>query len=49
MTKSERIEKFSRKGIKNGMYGKTHSSQVKNIISTKNKEKIPINKGKTLE
>lgn len=49
MSKTERIEKFSRKGIKNGMYGKTHSIHVKNIISSKNKGNIPINKGKTLE
>lgn len=49
MSKSERIEKFSRKGVENGMYGKTHSISVKNIISSKNKGNIPINKGKTLE
>lgn len=49
MTESERIEKFARKGTKNGMYGKTHSERVKRIISEKNKGSCPVNKGKTLE
>lgn len=49
MSKEERIQKFSRKETKNGMYGKTHSNKVKKIISFKNKGKSPINKGKTLE
>lgn len=49
MSKSERIEKFSRSGVKNGMYGKSHTAEVKKIISSKNKGNIPINKGKSLE
>lgn len=39
MSKSERIEKFSRSGVKNGMYGKSHTAEVKKIISSKNKGK----------
>lgn len=49
MSKSERIEKFSRSGVKNGMYGKSHTSEVKKLISSKNKGNIPVNKGKSLE
>lgn len=49
MTKEERINKFSRKGINNGMYGRNHSEYVKRKLSLLNKGKVPINKNKSLE
>ena len=49
LTKDERISKFARKGINNGMYGRTHSDEVKIRLSILNKGKSPINKGKCLE
>lgn len=49
MTKEERIDRFARKGAKNGMYGKTHSEEVKRNLSVLNKGNIPVNKGKSLE
>ena len=49
MSPEEKIDKFSRSGIKNGMYGKAHSKKTKSIISDINKGRAPINKGKNLE
>lgn len=49
MTKKERIEKFARNGSKNGMYGRSHTEDVKKNLSILNKGNIPINKGKSLE
>lgn len=49
MTKEERIDKFSRKGSKNGMYVRNHSEEVKKNLSNLNKGNIPVNKGKSLE
>ena len=49
MSSSEKISKFARKGSNNGMYGKTHTDEVKKKISLINTGKEPINKGKKLE
>lgn len=49
MSSSEKAAKFARKGSNNGMYGKTHTAEVKKKISLINKGKEPLNKGKKLE
>lgn len=46
MTTEQRKEKFGKPGEKNGMYGKTHTEEVRKIISQANKGRISVNKGK---
>jgi len=46
MTIEERKEKYGKVGEKNGMYGKTHTEEVRNKISEINKGRKPPNLGK---
>lgn len=43
MSEEEKQLKYGNVGIKNGMYGKTHSEKTKQMISEKNKGRKPIN------
>ena len=49
LTENERKEKYGHPGELNGMYGKTHTEEVKKKITESNKGRIPPNKGKKLE
>jgi len=49
LSKEERKEKWSRPGEKNGMYGKTHSSEVRKFISDNNIGRTSPIKGKKFE
>jgi group I intron endonuclease len=46
MTPEERREKYGKIGAKNGMYGKTHTEDVRKKLSEINKGRICPNKGK---
>jgi group I intron endonuclease len=46
MTSEERSQKYGKFGDKNGMYGKTHTEEVKKMNSEINKGRVPVNKGK---
>lgn len=46
MSPEERKEKYGKYGVKNGMYGKTHTEETKKKLSEINKGRIPVNKGK---
>lgn len=46
MTSEERSKKYGKFGEKNGMYGKTHTEEVREKISEINKGRICPNKGK---
>jgi group I intron endonuclease len=46
LTSEERKQKYGKVGEKNGMYGKTHTDEVRNLISEVNKGRQSINKGK---
>jgi group I intron endonuclease len=48
MTQEERKQKYGKIGERNGMYGKTHTDEVKKIISEINKGRQSHNKGKSL-
>ena len=48
MSQEERKQKYGKVGERNGMYGKTHTDEVKKKISEINKGKQPHNKGKNL-
>lgn len=43
MSEDEKRIKYGNFGIKNGMYGKTHTDESKRMISEKNKGKKPVN------
>lgn len=43
----EYLLKISNPGVKNGMYEKKHTEEIRKIISDKTKGRIPWNKGKT--
>jgi hypothetical protein len=45
MTPEERKIKYGKKGEKNGMYGKTHTEEVRKKISEINKGRISVFKG----
>lgn len=47
MSKEERSKKWGKPGKLNGMYGKTHTPEVRKLISEINKGRIAHNKGKT--
>ena len=47
MTPEERKRKYGKNGIKNGMYGKTHTDEVKQKLSEINKNKKGTFTGKT--
>ena len=46
MTPEERSQKYGKFGDKNGMYGKTHTEEVRKTISEINKGRVSVNKGK---
>jgi group I intron endonuclease len=46
MTPEEKSEKYGKFGEKNGMYGKTHTEEVRKKISDINKGRVAHNKGK---
>jgi group I intron endonuclease len=46
MTPEERREKYGKFGVRNGMYGKTHTEDVRKKLSEINKGRICPNKGK---
>jgi group I intron endonuclease len=46
MSKEERQERWGKSGEKNGMYGRTHTDEVKKRLSIINKGREPPNKGK---
>jgi group I intron endonuclease len=46
MTSEERSQKYGKFGDKNGMYGKTHTEEVKKMNSELKKGRVPVNKGK---
>lgn len=48
MSSDERKQKYGKCGERNGMYGKTHTDEVRKKISEINKGKVSINKGKKL-
>jgi len=45
LTSGERRKRFGRSGNKNGMYGKTHTPEVKKLLSDLNKGRVPHNRG----
>lgn len=47
MSKEDRIKRYSKFGAKNGMYGKTHTPEVRKILSEVNKGKKPPVTGKS--
>lgn len=49
MSKEDRIKRYSKFGEKNGMYGKTHTPEVRKKLSEKQKGIEPGNKGKKYE